>query len=406
MNIVKQNQLKIKIARAALNNVSLLLNLFIQNNNTNTNNNQKNNKSNSIINSTKNYYINSLNNLFNKNIPSFKQNTSLKHYNIREKMYLNQQNNQSQKQINSNVDPFPNFLITKNNRNYVKYDILQPYNSINYKENNINMSENKKKIPLLQTNYINNNNNNIYNNLKMKMNNTHLNRFNSKRNYNHNFSYQKKNNSNTNKMKNNKNKVNTYIINTINISEKKYFRDEISSKFCEPKKSNRDYYQKEINKLIKEKEDCQNIFKKHEKLIEKMEEENAKLDYKIKNLEQENRKIRKQILVFRENEEQLIMLVKIIKKSGIDIEKIIVKYNEEVEKENNRDKSTINNDESIPDSINDLSSKNGISSFIPINIKEENNNKIIYKGIPKLNFDILKNNQKNNKRKKFINNSK
>ena len=29
MNIVKQNQLKIKIARAALNNVSLLLNLFI-----------------------------------------------------------------------------------------------------------------------------------------------------------------------------------------------------------------------------------------------------------------------------------------------------------------------------------------------------------------------------------------
>ena len=365
-----------------------------------------NNKSNSIINSTKNYYINSLNNLFNKNIPSFKQNTSLKHYNIREKMYLNQQNNQSQKQINSNVDPFPNFLITKNNRNYVKYDILQPYNSINYKENNINMSENKKKIPLLQTNYINNNNNNIYNNLKMKMNNTHLNRFNSKRNYNHNFSYQKKNNSNTNKMKNNKNKVNTYIINTINISEKKYFRDEISSKFCEPKKSNRDYYQKEINKLIKEKEDCQNIFKKHEKLIEKMEEENEKLDYKIKNLEQENRKIRKQILVFRENEEQLIMLVKIIKKSGIDIEKIIVKYNEEVEKENNRDKSTINNDESIPDSINDLSSKNGISSFIPINIKEENNNKIIYKGIPKLNFDILKNNQKNNKRKKFINNSK
>ena len=106
------------------------------------------------------------------------------------------------------------------------------------------------------------------------------------------------------------------------------------------------------------------------------------------------------------------MLVKIIQKSGVDVEDLIDKWNNEVEKENNDNNMTdsnSNNSESYNDSINELNSKNSKidpSSFIPINIEEPHVNKKVFNGIPKLNFDILKNNRETNKRGKFRNNSK
>ena len=42
-------------------------------------------------------------------------------------------------------------------------------------------------------------------------------------------------------------------------------------------------------------------------------------------------KISKKIEVHKENQEQLIMLVKIIQKSGVDVEKIIDKWNYDIE---------------------------------------------------------------------------
>ena len=114
-----------------------------------------------------------------------------------------------------------------------------------------------------------------------------------------------------------------------------------------------------------------------------------------------------------ENQEQLIMLVKIVQKSGVDVEKLIDKWNNDVEMKNTNENDDLNNlnnidnDESLTDSINELNSKIDPSSFIPINIEEPHINKNVMKGIPKLNFDVIKNGEEYNNRKgKFRNHCK
>ena len=205
--------------------------------------------------------------------------------------------------------------------------------------------------------------------------------------------------------------TNNYIINTLNVSEKNFMRSGISS--AKPQKSvqkiNKDY-ENEINKLIKEKEECENYIKKQEKVIQRLKEDNEKLDSKITYIENENKKINKKIEIHKENQEQLIMLVKIVQKSGVDVEKLIDEWNNDVEMENNNENEELNNyndeDELLTDSINESNSKIDPSSFIPINIDEPNINKKVMKGIPKLNFDVIKYGVENNKKGKFRNHSK
>ena len=104
-----------------------------------------------------------------------------------------------------------------------------------------------------------------------------------------------------------------------------------------------------------------------------------------------------------ENQEQLIMLIKIVQKSGVDVEALIDKWNNEVENMN-EEKEISDYKESISDEINELNSKIDPSSFIPIKIEEPHVNKKVFKGIPKLNFSNI--NNKDNKKTKFKNNSK
>ena len=141
-----------------------------------------------------------------------------------------------------------------------------------------------------------------------------------------------------------------------------------------------------------------------------MIEDNEKLENKIKSIENENNKISQKISSHEENQEQLIMLVKIIQKSGVDVEELIDKWNNEVEMENEENDGGMqnySNNESYTDSINELNDKIDPSSFIPINIEEPRVNKKVFSGIPKLNFDAIKNNNnREGNRKKFRNNSK
>jgi hypothetical protein len=123
-------------------------------------------------------------------------------------------------------------------------------------------------------------------------------------------------------------------------------------------------------------------------------------------MQYENKKISKKIEIHQENQEQLILLVKIIQKSGVDVEDLIDKWNNNVEMENYNLTNTSNNNESYTDSMNELNGKIDPSSFIPINIEEPQINKKVFNGIPKLNFDIIKNGREGNKRPKFRNNSK
>ena len=213
--------------------------------------------------------------------------------------------------------------------------------------------------------------------------------------------------------KNNKNKssnpINTYIINTLNLSEKVFFGCGINSLKHQKmaKKVNKEY-QNEINAIIKEKEENEKIIKKQKKLIEKIIEDNQKLENKIKDMENENCQISQKIEEQKENQEQLILLVKIIQKSGVDVEELIDRWNNEIEMENANLESDSINTESIPDSTIELNSKIDPSSFIPINIEEPLINKKVFKGIPKLNFDIIRNrnNENDDKKQKFKNNSK
>ena len=374
-----------------------------------------NNNSISSIKPTKqnNFHAHAKNNFFNQKIQNFKPKTSLKKHPFNEKMNLYKKKNESQNYINSVKSKFPIDLLSKTKSHYGNYNnILKNNNSTkhhqsNNKKNKINNSQIKNNM-FKNSNKININKSQNYKfskTTKNKINQSNIN------NYINNSAFYANNN---NKKSKNTNLINTnnYIINTLNVSEKNFLRTGIAS--AKPQKSvqklNKDY-ENEINKLIKEKEECENTIKKQEKLIQRLKEDNEKLDNKITNIENENKKISKKIEIHQDNQEQLIMLVKIVQKSGVDVEQLIDKWNNEIEmdsfenEESNNYKNN-NNDESLTDSINELNSKIDPSSFIPINIEEPHVNKKVMKGIPKLNFDAIKNGGEKQKKGKFRNHSK
>ena len=250
------------------------------------------------------------------------------------------------------------------------------------------------------------NNKNFPNNLLSKTNNQFLK-----------YKYFSKQNSNKNYNKNNKNikqqsksvNTNNYIINTLNVSGKNILHSNISSAKQQKPKINRiSDLENEINKIQKEKEEMENILQKHEKLIKKLEEENQNLEEKINSIEAENKKIHKKINIHQENQNQLVMLVKLVQKSGVDIEKLIDKWNNEIDMENDNTNNENKNDiviSSISESINDSECKVDPSSFIPINIEKPVVNKKLFKGIPRLNFEVINNNENRNKKERFRNNS-
>ena len=329
-------------------------------------------------------------------------------------MYLYKKKNESQQHMNSLGMYFPIDLL-KNNKyskfinnvksnNYIKYN---GNNNLN-KNNSINNTSTQFNKNKTNTNYIHNNLNINKSNIS-KISNGKKNNINISNNSN--ITYLNNSLSPNYNNKNNKNKtsnpINTYIINTLNVSEKDFLKEGISTQ-KQQKSAQKSYkiYEEELNKLIKEKEESENIIKKQEKLIDKLVEDNQKLDNRIKDMQYENKKISKKIEIHQENQEQLILLVKIIQKSGVDVEELIDKWNNNVEMENYNLTNTSNNNESYTDSTNELNGKIDPSSFIPINIEEPQINKKVFNGIPKLNFDIIKNGREGNKRPKFRNNSK
>ena len=150
-------------------------------------------------------------------------------------------------------------------------------------------------------------------------------------------------------------------------------------------------------------------------------EDNKNLSNKIGGIEEENNKLKDKINVYKENQEQLVMLVKIIQQNGVDIEELIDRWNNDIENEEeaiSKEKNEeITSKSLVLDSLNELNGKIDCSSFIPITVQEKKEEtKIKVCGVPKLNFDLLRNNynQNNhnykhaNKKKKdnFLNNSK
>ena len=329
--------------------------------------------------------------LYNQRMASIKKKPQMQ-FSFGDKINLYKKKIFNQKNINSMgipIDPASHNTTSQ----YIKYKYLKPNNN----------NQNEKII-------INNTNSNVI------ISSTGSNLSNIGINKKNNIPRKNMINNNSKKPKIKSINTNNYIINTLNVSEKNYINNS-----SQAQKAIQRNLTEEINKFKKEREELKRIYQKHERLIEKLMEDNKNLSDKIGGIEQENNKLKKKINVYKENQEQLVMLVKIIQQNGVDIEELIDKWNEDIENEEeitseNEKNDEINSKSLVLDSLNELNGKIDCSSFIPITVQEKKEEKKMkVSGVPKLNFDILKNNynqdNRNNhkhkkKKDKFLNYSK
>lgn len=356
-------------------------------------NNTNNNSTTSIkLNSNlKNKPKGTKNNMYNRKMNSVKKKAQLQ-FSFGDKIKLYKKKIFNQKNINPMGVGIP---FDHNNHNttsqFIKYKYLKPNTS------NSNMSE---KIIISKTN------SNVFMNNATTSNITNIS-INKKNIPRKSYAYNINNNNNTKKKIQTQNQTkiksintNNYIINTLNLSEKNFINNS-----AQPQPHNKGIkrnFTEEMNKSKKERDELKQIYQKHKKLIEKLREDNKILSEKIGGIENENNKLKNKINSYKDNQEQLVMLVKIIQQHGIDIEKIIDKWNSSIDNYNEEDttskdnyfENTLNKSKSeVIDSLNELNGKIDCSSFIPITVQEKKvEQKIKVSGIPKLNFDIIKNN--------------
>ena len=175
--------------------------------------------------------------------------------------------------------------------------------------------------------------------------------------------------------------TNNYIINTLNVSEKNFGNNSIIDK----KNLEKDY-----NKYKKEKEELNNKIKEQKANIEKLIEKNKKLDDKFNDVSQENTNLKKKYGSLKENQEQLIMLIKIIQENGVDVDGLIDKWNNEVEMEEKQANNGNKNTDNIKSVDIEMNKEHEKYEFLPITFKKKKKSRSIIKGVPKLNFEVLK----------------
>ena len=147
---------------------------------------------------------------------------------------------------------------------------------------------------------------------------------------------------------------------------------------------------KNENKILikckKENNKLTNLIDKQKVEIERLKNKNKQYNNKLHMLEKEKINLNSQIEEYNSNQEQLILLIKIIQNFGIDIDKIIEDYNSSIiDYSFTIDNNSIKNN----DSLSELDIKSESNSFIPINIEKKAQSKISKINIPKLNLEKL-----------------
>lgn len=176
--------------------------------------------------------------------------------------------------------------------------------------------------------------------------------------------------------------TNNYIINTLNVSEKNFANNSVMDK---------KNLEKDFNKYKKEKEELDNKIKEQKSNIEKLIERNKKLDEKFNEVSQENTTLKKKYSSLKENQEQLIMLIKIIQENGIDVDGLIDKWNNEVEMEEKNAAGGGLGEPANTKSVDVEKNKEQEKlEFLPITVENSLKSRSIIKGVPKLNFEVLK----------------
>ena len=171
--------------------------------------------------------------------------------------------------------------------------------------------------------------------------------------------------------------TNNYIINTLNVSEKNFTNNSALEK---------KNYEKDINMYKKEKEELDKKIKEQKGFIEQLIEKNKKLDEKYNDVSQENINIKKKYNNLKENQEQLVMLIKIIQENGVDVDGLIDKWNNDIENEEKE-----NNESEVTKSMDlEMIKEHEKYEFLPITVDNSKKSKSIIKGVPKLNFDAIK----------------
>ncbi len=170
--------------------------------------------------------------------------------------------------------------------------------------------------------------------------------------------------------------TNNYIINTLNVSEKNFTNNSALEK---------KNYEKDINMYKKEKEELDKKIKEQKGFIEQLIEKNKKLDEKYNDVSQENINIKKKYNNLKENQEQLVMLIKIIQGNGVDVDGLIDKWNNDIENEEKE-----NNESELTKSMDlEMIKEHEKYEFLPITVDNSKKSKSIIKGVPKLNFDAI-----------------
>ena len=180
--------------------------------------------------------------------------------------------------------------------------------------------------------------------------------------------------------------TNNYIINTLNVSEKNFN----NNNSVVDKKN----YEKEIMKYKKEKEELDNKIKEKKNYIKKLMEKNKILDEKFNTVNQENIDIKKKYYNLKENQEQLIMLIKIIQENGIDVDGLIDKWNNEIDMEEKERGGGGGDTENTKSIENEMNKEHKKYEFLPITFDNSKKSKNIIKGVPILNFDAIKKQKK------------
>ena len=214
-------------------------------------------------------------------------------------------------------------------------------------------------------------------------------------------SLNKSNNSKTVKSIN----TNNYIINTLNLSEKKIINSSLE------KQNETMDLEINVKTLKKEKEELEQKSQAQKKLIQKLMEDNEKIDNKFNEVYEDNIRLRNKLNSYKDTQEQLIMLIKLVQKTGVDVEGIIDKWNNEIENENENENEQehnfIDNKNENKSAFTDIQNNYDYkldSSFTPITIDEPNEKKKEkIEIVPKLNFENLNNRIRNIDNKQFNN---
>ena len=145
----------------------------------------------------------------------------------------------------------------------------------------------------------------------------------------------------------------------------------------------------QIHQRKKRKKKDQKI-KEQKANIEKLIEKNKKLDDKFNDVSQENTNLKKKYGSLKENQEQLIMLIKIIQENGVDVDGLIDKWNNEVEMEEKQANNGNKNTDNIKSVDIEMNKEHEKYEFLPITFENSKKSRSIIKGVPKLNFEVLK----------------